>query len=272
MLYIVATPIGNLGEITYRAVQVLSEVDAVLCEDTRRTAVLLNHYGINKPLVSYQKFNEREKASLIVKRLEEGQNLALVSDAGMPVISDPGSVLLSEVIAKGLDYTVVSGPCALINAVVLSGLDASSFCMVGFLPERKSDRERHIAKFRDLQSTLIFYSPPHNILQDLKFLYSALGDRKFSAVREISKMYEEVVRGTLGCVPEFTVKGEFVIVVEGAQEKENELNNLTVVEHVDEYIGQGFSKKDAMKRVATDRKVSKSEIYSEYEKNKSEEK
>ncbi len=267
MLYIIATPIGNLGEITYRAVQTLGEVDAILCEDTRRTAILLNHYGISKPLVSYQKFNEREKSAYIVERLKNGENLALVSDAGMPLVSDPGSVLLSSVIENGLDYTVVSGPCALVNAVVLSGLSVSSFCMAGFLPEKKSEREKYVKKFEDLQSTLIFYSPPHNVLSDLQFLFSALGNRKFSAVREISKLHEEVIRGTLGEIPEFTQKGEFVIVVEGAKEKENELNSLTIVEHIDAYIAQGLTKKDAMKKVASDRNISKSEVYSQYEKN-----
>ena len=147
MLYIVATPIGNLGEITYRAVEVLREVDAVLCEDTRRTAVLLNRYDIKKPLVSYQKFNERSKCEEVISRLEAGENLALVSDAGMPVVSDPGSVLIRELIAKGLEYTVVSGPCAIINGVVLSGLDATAFCMAGFLPEKKSDRVSHAERF-----------------------------------------------------------------------------------------------------------------------------
>lgn len=270
MLYIVATPIGNLSEITYRAVETLKEADAVLCEDTRRTAVLLSHYGISRPLVSYQKFNEREKTAYIIERLEKGENVALVSDAGMPIISDPGSVLLSAVIDRGLEYTVISGPCALINAVVLSGLDASSFCMAGFLPEKKSDRRKYIAKFAEIESTLVFYSPPHNILSDLEFLYSALGDRRFAAVREISKLYEEVIRGNLGDVPEFTVKGEFVIVVEGAKEKENELNALGIAEHVEAYIEQGLSKKDAMKKVAADRGLAKSEVYAEYEKNKTE--
>lgn len=265
MLYIVATPIGNLGEITYRAVEVLKEADAVLCEDTRRTAVLLSHYGISRPLVSYQKFNERERTACIIERLESGERLALVSDAGMPIISDPGSVLLSEVIAKGLEYTVISGPCALINAVVLSGLDASSFCMAGFMPERKNDRLRYIDRFASLESTLVFYSPPHNVIEDLEFLYSALGDRRFAVVREISKLHEEVVRGRLSAIPELTVRGEFVIVVEGAAKKENELNALSIDKHVDAYIADGLSKKDAMKRTATDRGISKSEVYAEYE-------
>lgn len=268
MLYIVATPIGNLGEITYRAVEVLQQVDAVLCEDTRHTRVLLDRYGIKKPLVSYQKFNEREKADYIVGRLKNGENLALVSDAGMPVISDPGKVLLDEVIKEGLDYTVISGPCALVNAVILSGMDASAFCMTGFLPEKTADKKRHIARFRDLTATLIMYVPPHDARQTLDFLYGELGARKVALVREISKMHEEVVRGTLGDFPPFTEKGEFVLVIEGAKEKENELNELSVREHVDSYIMSGLDKKEAMKKTALDRKTSKSEIYSAYEREK----
>ncbi len=270
MLYIVATPIGNLGEITYRAVETLKSVDAVLCEDTRRSSVLLAHYGIQKPLVSYQKFTEREKVGYVIERLKNGENLALVSDAGMPIISDPGKILVDELIRNGLDYTVVSGPCALVNAVVLSGLDASAFTMLGFLPEKKKDRERYLDKFKDLTTTLVFYSPPHDIRKNLDFLYERLGDRETAVVREISKMYEEVIRGKLGDFPEFTLKGEFVIVVEGAKEKESALNELSIVEHIDRYIAQGMDKKEALKAVASDRKIPKSLVYAEYEKNKTE--
>lgn len=271
MLYIIATPIGNLGEITYRAVETLKIADAVLCEDTRRTAVLMKAYGIEKPLVSYQKFNEREKSGYIVERLSKGENLALVSDAGMPLVSDPGKVLVDELIKNGLEYTVISGPCALVNAAVLSGLDTSAFCMCGFLPEKKSDRLAFIDRFKDLSATLIFYSPPHNVLADLDFLYKSLGGRNAAVVREISKLHEEVVRGRLGEFPEFTVKGEFVIVVEGAGEKKNELNDLSIPEHVDGYIAAGLSKMDAMKKVAADRNISKSEVYGQYEKTRSKE-
>ena len=270
MLYIVATPIGNLGEITYRAVETLNSVDAILCEDTRRTAVLLERYGIKKPLVSYQKFSEKEKSGYIADRLEKGENLALVSDAGMPMVSDPGKILVDELIKRGLEYTVISGPCAAINALVLSGLDTSAFCMCGFLPEKKSDRKKFIERFTDLTATLIFYSPPHNVTADLDFLKSALGYREAAVVREISKLHEEVVRGNLADFPEFTVKGEFVIVVEGAKEKENALNALPIRSHVEKYIADGLSKMDAVKRVAADRNRPKSEIYAEYEKSRNE--
>ena len=266
MLYIVATPIGNLGEITFRAVETLKEADAVLCEDTRRTAILLNKYGINKPLVSYQKFSEKEKAGYIAERLTKGENLALVSDAGMPLISDPGKILVDELIARGLDYTVISGPCALVNAAVLSGMDLSSFCMCGFLPEKNSERKKYIDRFAFLTSTLIFYSPPHNVRKDLEFLFGALGARRAAAVREISKIHEEVIRGTLGNFPEFTEKGEVVVVGGGAREKESKLNALPVAAHVGRYVEEGLSKMEAVKKAAADRKMPKSAVYAEYEK------
>ena len=236
MLYIVATPIGNLGEITYRAVETLKSVDAILCEDTRRTAILLRNYDIARPLVSYQKFSEREKCGYVIDRLKKGENLALVSDAGMPLISDPGKILVDELIKENLEYTVVSGPCALVNAVVLSGMDTSAFCMVGFLPEKKIDRVRHVERFKDLTCTLIFYSPLHNVRSDLQFLFEQLGDRRFA------------------------------VVIEGAKEKSSELCETSVVEHVEFYIASGLDKKDAIKKVASERKVAKSLVYSEYEK------
>ena len=266
MLYIVATPIGNLGEITYRAVETLKSVDAILCEDTRRTAILLRNYDIARPLVSYQKFSEREQCGYVIDRLKKGENLALVSDAGMPLISDPGKILVDELIKENLEYTVVSGPCALVNAVVLSGMDTSAFCMVGFLPEKKIDRVRHVERFKDLTCTLIFSSPLHNVRSDLQFLFEQLGERRFAVVREISKMHEEVIHGTLSEIPEFTEKGEFVIVIEGAKEKSSALCEMSVVEHVEFYIASGLDKKDAIKKVASERKVAKSLVYSEYEK------
>lgn len=262
MLYIIATPIGNIKEITLRALDVLNAVDVIAAEDTRHTAVLLNEYTIKKPLISYQKFNERASAEKLVGYLAEGKDVALVSDAGMPLISDPGSVLLREVIARGLDYTVVSGPCALVNALVLSGLPTENFCMVGFLPEKKIDRKRLIDKFARLTCTLVFYTPPHNVEDDLAFLYEALGARRVAVVREISKLHEEVIRGVLGQPFSFTVKGEMVLVVEGAPETGEVLTErLTLEEHIRHYIGIGLDKKAAVKQVAADRKIAKSVVY-----------
>ena len=175
----------------------------------------------------------------------------------MPLISDPGKGLVEELIAKGLEYTVVSGPCAMVNAVVLSGMDTSNFCMVGFLPEKSVDKNRVVERYKNLPTTLVFYSPPHNIDDDLKFLAESFGNRKVSIVREISKMHEEVIRATLNDIPPFTHKGEFVIVLEGASDDDNPLNSLSVVEHIEAYIGGGMDKKEAIKQTAQDRKVAK---------------
>ena len=193
MLYIVGTPIGNIKEITLRAIEVLNAVDFIAAEDTRRTAILLNEYDIKKPMISYQKFNERASAQKLIEILGEGKDVALVSDAGMPLISDPGQLLTQELIKNNLAYTVVGGPCALIDALLLSGLDASRFCMLGFLPEKKSDRDKLLTGYSDVKCTLIFYSSVHNVDKDLGYLYDAYGSRSVAVVREISKLYEEVV-------------------------------------------------------------------------------
>lgn len=263
MLYIVATPIGNLSEITYRAVEVLKSVDFIAAEDTRHTMELLRAYDVRKPMISYHKFSERAACAGIINHLKEGKDIALVSDAGMPLISDPGAVLVGELIANGIEYTVVSGACACVNAVVLSGLDTSTFLMVGFLPEKTTDRNKVMSKFKDVEATLVFYSPPHNVLADLEFLYKSLGRRRFAVVREISKIHEQIVRGYLGEVPEFTVKGEMVIVVEKAESAAERLMELTIVEHVKHYMSLGYDKMKAIKLTAADRKISKSAVYAE---------
>ena len=262
MLYIVATPIGNIKEITYRAVETLGEVDAILCEDTRHSKILLDHYGIKKPLISYQKFNEKERVEEIVSMLDEGTNIALISDAGMPVISDPGWVLVSELQKRGYEYTVVSGPCALVNAMVLSSLDASRFCMVGFLPEKTGERKKLITKFKDVQASLIFYCPVHDVDDYLALLYEILGSRKCAIVREITKMYEQVQIITLGEECEIVKKGEFVLVVEGAKSESEGFCSLSIKEHITKYLEKGMSEKEAIKAVASDRKIAKSIVYS----------
>lgn len=259
MLYIVGTPIGNLGEITYRAVETLKNVDYIAAEDTRRTMVLLNAYGIKKPLISYQKFNEQASKQRLAELLAEGKDVALVSDAGMPLISDPGYVLISFLIERGIEYTVVSGACACIDALVLSGMDTTKFCMFGFLPQKKSDREKLLDEYADMRCTLIFYSAVHDIDDDLQTLYDCLGSRKVAVVRELTKMHEEVVRGTLGESMEFARKGEFVIVVEGAPQKD--FSAFTVEQHYNSLLESGLDKKEAIKKVAAQRKIPKSEVY-----------
>ncbi len=264
MLYIVVTPIGNLGDITYRAVEVLKQADVILCEDTRRSAVLLARYGITTPTRSYEKWSEARIADRIADELAEGKEIALISDAGTPLISDPGKVLTDRLRERGLPYTVVGSGCAAISALLLSGMDASSFCFVGFLPEKNSDRARVTEKFADLRSTLIFYVAPHDITDTVAYLGEALGARKACLVREISKIYEEAVRFTLPDLPpSVTLKGEMVLVVEGAADKSSRLSELGVEEHFARYVAEGLSEKDALKAVARDRGVSKSEIYAQ---------
>ena len=261
MLYIVATPIGNMDEISFRAVEVLKSVDAILCEDTRHSSILLSRYDINKPLISYQKFNEKARSKEIISRLGDGENMALVSDAGMPGISDPGLILIRAVIDARIDYTVVSGPCAAINALLLSGLDTSRFLFIGFLPEKKADRDEIIVKYGDVDATLIFYIPLSDCDEIIDYLAQKLGNRKCAVVREMTKKFESVVRGTLSDMPEYVHKGEFVLVVEGCKEQNAQLVQLPLEEHIKFYTDSGMDKKQAIKKTAKDRGVSKSEIY-----------
>lgn len=262
MLSIVVTPIGNLSDFTYRAVETLKSADLILCEDTRRSAVLLAHYGITAPTRSYEKFSEARQADAIADMLAGGKNIALISDAGTPGVSDPGAVLVRRLKERGLEYTVVGSGCAAVSALVLSGFDASSFCFVGFLPEKDVDRRRRIAKFADLEATLIFYIAPHDVARDVAFLGETLGARKACLVREISKLYEDKIDFKLPELPpDATLKGEMVLVVAGAAGAGENLSRLTVAEHFAKYTADGLNEKDAMKAVARDRGVAKSEIY-----------
>lgn len=258
MLYIVATPIGNLGEITYRAVEVLKNVDLIAAEDTRHSRVLLDKYGINVPVVSYQKFNEKASAAGLVQMMKEGKDVALISDAGMPLISDPGQILTEECIKNDVPYTVVSGASAFVNALLLSGLDSTTFLMAGFLPDKTKEREAKLNDLLTVKATLIFYSPPQSVTSDLEFLHKKLGDRRAAVVREISKIHESVARGRLGDMPEFTAKGEFVILVEGYTESAEE---MSATELAAEYIKMGMERMDAIKRAAKDKGLKKSEVY-----------
>lgn len=260
MLYFVATPIGNLKEITYRAVEVLSSVDLIYAENPRHSLVLLNEYNIKKKVYEYQKWNEKSKVVEIIALLKEGKDIAIISDAGMPLISDPGAKIVGELIANECEYTVISGACAMVNAIVLSGFDSSNFCMLGFLPQKKSDREKYVAKFKMLDSTLVFYVSVHDIDKDLEFLHTMLGEREVAVVREISKKFESVTHGVLGQDMDITRKGEIVVVVKGCNKEEYE--ELTIKEHILKVMAGGESKKDAVKIVAQERNIAKSEVYS----------
>lgn len=258
MLYFIATPIGNLDEITFRAVEILKSVDLIAAEDTRHTAILLNKYGITTRTAAYHKFNEKSAVGGLIEMLKSGKSIAVVSDAGMPTVSDPGHVLIDAAIENGIDYTVVSGACAAVDALVLSGLDTRAFTVLGFLPEKKIDRERFVAPYKNLPCTLVFYSAVHDIKKDLEFLYAAFGARKVAVCREMTKMFETVTRGTLGDPLDITEKGEFAIVVAG---KTEDFSELTVEQHLLQCVENGEDLRDAVKKVAFERHIAKSEVY-----------
>lgn len=260
MLYFVATPIGNLKDISYRAIEVLNQVDEIACEDTRHSLTLLSFYGIKKPLFSYHKFNEKEECGKIIEKLRAGKNIALITDAGMPVISDPGNVLVSALIENGLDYTVIPGANAALSALVLSGFNAENFCFLGFLPAKKSEREELLEEYSRVPATLIFYSAPHDVKKDIESLYAVLGERKAAAVKEITKIHERAEFFNLKDGLSTEPKGEYVLIVEGAK-KNAEFINLTEEAHIKMYIDSGMDKKEALKRVAKERGVPKSSLY-----------
>ena len=261
MLYLVSTPIGNLADLSYRAVEVLSSVDVILCEDTRHSLKLLEAYGVKKQLISYHKFNETAKTEQVISLLNEGKNVALITDAGTPVVSDPGNVLTKTLSEKGIEFTVVPGATAFVSALLLSGLDASNFTFIGFLPEKKKARQSLLKTYENVPSTLIFYSAPHDVNKDLLDLYECLGNRKAAAVKEITKLHETVYRFNLQNAKIEEPRGEFVIVVEGCSEVENSYKNLTELEHINLYLSRGYTKKEAIKQVAIDRGVSKNSLY-----------
>ncbi len=266
-----STPIGNLEDITLRALRVLKEADIIAAEDTRQTLKLLNHFGIKNTLVSYYEHNRAEKGDYLVGRLLEGKDVALVSDAGTPGISDPGEDLVRLAVSRGIPVTVIPGPSAVIAGVVLSGFPAGRFAFEGFLPvNRRARRERLSAISRDTR-TLVFYEAPHKLLQTLKDLRDALGNRRAAIARELTKKFEEVWRTTLDeAVARYEnepPKGEFVIILEGADERglrEDEIKcweGISIQDHVRMYLDSGLDRKEAMKKVADDRGISKRDVY-----------
>ncbi|MEA4825385.1 16S rRNA (cytidine(1402)-2'-O)-methyltransferase [Clostridium sp. JNZ J1-5] len=270
-LYVVPTPIGNLKDITLRALEVLGNVDLIAAEDTRQSLKLLNHFNIKKPLISYHKFNENIKSGDIIDRLKEGKTIALVSDAGTPGISDPGSVIIKRCIEENIDFEVLTGATAVTTALVYSGLDTTKFLFRGFLPRENKERNPIIEDLKNRQETLIFYEAPHRLLKTLNFLYENLGDRKIAICRELTKLHEEIIRVNIKESIEYystnSPRGEYVLIVEGKSEEEIKLdeestwNNLSIEEHIKKYIEDGIDKKDAIKKVAKDRGIAKSEVY-----------
>ncbi len=259
-LYIVGTPIGNMSDMTYRAVETLNSVDVIACEDTRHSLILLNRYQIKKTLVSYYMHKERESGERIIGLLNEGKSVALITDAGMPCVSDPGAVLVSMVRDAGIEYTVVPGPSAVVSAIAMTGIMRRGFCFLGFLPEKRKDKDALVSPYRDIDIQLVFYSSPHDINAHIDYLYSMLGDRKVFAVKEITKIFERVECGTLGEFHIENPRGEFVIIIEG-REVASIKCELSIAEHFTSNLATGLSKKDAIKLTAKERGVHKDEVY-----------
>ena len=261
MIYFVATPIGNLNDTSLRALETLKNVQVIACEDTRTSKVLLDKFEIkNKLLISYHKFNEQESSQNIIKLASEGKDIAIISDAGMPGISDPGNILAKKLVEAKIDFTVIPGASALTTALVLSGFDSRNFFFAGFLPEKKVEKDKLLSQISTLSSTLIFYVSSHNIKKDIQYLFEQLGNRKACLVKELTKVFETKYYFSLLSLPEIDERGEFVLVVEGNNES-LDFDSMTIQEHVLFYVNLGFSKNDAIKKVAKERGKSKNEIY-----------
>lgn len=267
MLYIVATPIGNLGDMTFRAVETLKSVDVIACEDTRNSKKLLDHFEIKKPLISYHKFNEATSTDGIIKLLDEGKDVALITDSGTPLVSDPGNVLTKVLREKGYDFTVIPGANAALCALLLSGLDTARWTFVGFLPEKQSQKEELLSTLASHNETLIFHISCHNIKSDLGEIYKILGPRRASLVKEITKLHEQAINFTLGDEIEIDERGEFILVVEKLNKnnqkliKNNSENINKLINDVNNFIKMGLKKNEAIKLVARLNNEDKDKIY-----------
>ncbi len=265
-LYICPTPIGNLEDITLRTLRILGEVDIIAAEDTRHSIKLLNHYEIKKPLTSYHEHNIREKGEELIEKLNNGQNIALISDAGMPGISDPGQDLIRLAIESNIEVIGLPGPTASILALVVSGMDTNKFQFEGFLSSKKRDRVKELELLKDEGRTLIFYESPHRIINFLTDMKDIIGDRNIALCRELTKRYEEIYRGTISesleKLSSAPIKGEFVIVVEGNNE-EVQVEEVNIIEHLELYINGGMTKKEAIKELSEVMNIPKNLVYSE---------
>ena len=270
-LYLCATPIGNLEDITYRVLRTLKEVDLIAAEDTRNSIKLLNHFDIHTPMTSYHEYNKIEKAEVLIRKMQEGTNIALITDAGTPGISDPGEDLVRMCYEAGIEVTSLPGPAACITALTLSGLSTRRFAFEAFLPSDKKERQAVLAELVDETRTIILYEAPHRLIKTLNELLEVLGNRKITLCRELTKKHETAFASTIEDVLKFyetqEPKGECVLVVEGksraelVQEERAKWEEMTIEEHMEVYLGQGMDKKEAMKAVAKDRGVSKRDIY-----------
>ncbi len=272
-LYLCATPIGNLGDITLRTLECLKNADVIAAEDTRNSMKLMTHFDIHTPLTSYHEHNKHEKAEKLLERLIAGDNVALITDAGTPVISDPGEVLVKRCLEAGVEVTALPGASAAVTALILSGLGAGRFAFEGFLPQNKPERKALLEELKDEYRTMILYEAPHRLKATLSELAECFGDRRIAVARELTKIHEEVVRCTVreaaGYFEATEPKGEFVLVLEGKDRDLEELEkkegylSMSIIEHMDRYLSAGMDRKEAMKRVARDRGVSKREVYAE---------
>ena len=269
ILYLVATPIGNLDDITYRAVKILNEVDVIAAEDTRHSLKLLNHLEISKPLISYHRHNEENKTELLINKLLNGENIAIITDAGTPAISDPGEEVVKQAIENNIQVVPVPGACALINALIASGMNTKEFVFIGFLPLNKKLRKNKFEEIKQENKTIILYEAPHKINQTLKDLYEELGNVNIVIARELTKIHEEFIRGKIKNIMDKyeEIKGEIIIVIEGNnnvnsnEEIKDLLSNMTLEEHYNYYKNKDLDKKEIIKKIAKDRNVSKNEIY-----------
>ena len=266
-LYIIATPIGNLEDITLRAIRILKEVDLIAAEDTRHTLKLLNHLEISKPLISYHRHNEEIRAEELIKELKTGKNIGLVSDAGTPGICDPGEEIIKKCIEESIKVVPIPGACAMINALITSGISTKEFEFLGFLPLNKKSRKEKLEEIKNANKTIILYEAPHKLKNTLNDLSDILQSREVVLARELTKIHEEYIRGTVKELMEKTdnLKGEMILIIEknnkDNEEELNSLNNLTLEEHYNFYEKRGLNKKEIIKKIAKDRNVSKNEIY-----------
>lgn len=263
-LYIVGTPIGNLEDITLRALRVLQEVDLIACEDTRRTRKLLAKYNLSKPLVSYHEHNERERTTELLSRLRSGESIALLSDAGMPAISDPGSLLIQGAIAEGIPVVPIPGPSAVTTALVVSGLPTDKYTFAGFLPRKRSERRAVLESLRGLPGTLVLFEAPHRLVQTLQDLLEVLGDRRIALARELTKVHEEVLRGrireVLARVERAPVRGEITLVVEGSREHP-EPDRSAARAHLERLLAEGVPTKAAVKEISRSYGLPRREVF-----------
>lgn len=275
-LYLCATPIGNLEDITYRVLKTLKEVDLIGAEDTRHSIHLMNHFEIKTPMTSYHEYNKVEKAKVLVEQMKEGKNIAIITDAGTPGISDPGEEIVRQCYEAGIEVTSIPGPAACITALTMSGLNTRRFVFEAFLPAEKKERQRILEELRNETRTIVLYEAPHHLIKTLKELQKVLGDREMTLCKELTKIYEKAEKSTIGKLIEkyeqTEIKGEYVLVIQGRsfeeiqKEEQKSYLKITIEEHMQKYLLQGIDKKEAMKQVAKDRGISKREVYAQINK------